>query len=137
VVYLVDTSAWHRVGNPTVADRWRTLLTNDAVAICDQVALEVLYSARSESDYTRTAANLAGLISVPIRAETFERAREVQYLLAQSGGLHHRNVTIADLVIAAAAEHGALPVLHYDEDYDRIAAITGQPTEWIAPRGSL
>jgi hypothetical protein len=22
-------------------------------------------------------------------------------------------------------------------DYDRIAAVTGQPTEWIAPRGSL
>jgi len=25
----------------------------------------------------------------------------------------------------------------YDEDYDRIAEITGQPAEWIAPRGSL
>jgi hypothetical protein len=28
-------------------------------------------------------------------------------------------------------------VLHYDEDFDRIAAITGQPTSWIVPRGSL
>jgi hypothetical protein len=28
-------------------------------------------------------------------------------------------------------------VLHYDEDYDRIAAITGQPTRWVAPRGSI
>ncbi len=28
-------------------------------------------------------------------------------------------------------------VLHYDADHDRIAAITGQPTEWVAPRGSL
>ena len=26
---------------------------------------------------------------------------------------------------------------HYDEDYDRIAEITGQRVEWIAPRGSL
>ncbi len=28
-------------------------------------------------------------------------------------------------------------ILHYDADYDRIAAVTGQPTEWVAPRGSL
>ena len=28
-------------------------------------------------------------------------------------------------------------LLHYDEDYDRIAAITGQHVRWIAPRGSL
>jgi predicted nucleic acid-binding protein len=28
-------------------------------------------------------------------------------------------------------------ILHHDEDFDRIAAITGQPTQWIVPRGSL
>jgi predicted nucleic acid-binding protein len=135
--YLVDTSAWHRVGDPAVAARWRTLLTNDSVAICDQVALEVLYSARSAADYERTTANLEGLEHVPMDARTFGRAREVQLLLARSGGLHHRSVTIADLLIAAAAEQAQLAVLHYDEDYDRIAALTGQSTEWIAPRGSL
>ena len=42
-----------------------------------------------------------------------------------------------DLVIAAAAEAAGLSVLHYDSDYDRIAAVTNQPTEWIAPLGSL
>jgi len=30
-----------------------------------------------------------------------------------------------------------MPVWHYDEDFDRIAAITGQPVQWLAPRGSL
>ncbi len=30
-----------------------------------------------------------------------------------------------------------MAVLHYDEDYDRIAEITGQPMRWLAPRGSL
>jgi hypothetical protein len=28
-------------------------------------------------------------------------------------------------------------VWNYDEDFDRIAAVTGQPTEWIVARGSL
>jgi len=27
--------------------------------------------------------------------------------------------------------------LHYDADFDLIAGVTGQPTEWIVPRGSV
>ena len=134
--YLVDTSAWHRVAIPEVAARWSALLSDDSLAICDHIALEVLYSARSASDYDRTKRNLEGLSQIPT-AETFQRARDVQQLLAHVGGLHHRSVTIADLLIAAAAEAASLTVLHYDEDFDRISAVTGQPTEWIVPRGSL
>ena len=48
-----------------------------------------------------------------------------------------RSVKHADLLIAAAAEAAGLTVLHYDEDYDRIAAITDEKTRWIARRGSL
>jgi hypothetical protein len=57
--------------------------------------------------------------------------------LANQGGAHQRSVDHPDLLIAAAAETADIAVLHYDEDYDRIAAITGQPCEWVAPRGSL
>jgi hypothetical protein len=32
--------------------------------------------------------------------------------------------------------HGAT-VLHYDADYDRIAAVTDQPVGWVVPKGSL
>jgi predicted nucleic acid-binding protein len=49
----------------------------------------------------------------------------------------HRGAKPVDLVIAAAAEAAGLTVLHYDDDYDRIASITRQPVEWIAPAGSL
>lgn len=42
-----------------------------------------------------------------------------------------------DLVIAATAELNGATVLHYDVDYDRIAAVTGQPTEWVVPKGSV
>ena len=30
-----------------------------------------------------------------------------------------------------------LTVLHYDQDFDLIAECTGQPTEWIVPRGEI
>ena len=49
---------------------------------------------------------------------------------------HHR-LPIPDLIIAAAAESAELSVLHYDADYERIAEVTGQPNEWIVPRGSV
>ena len=42
-----------------------------------------------------------------------------------------------DLVIAAAAESADLVVLHYDHDFDLIADVTGQPTEWILEAGTV
>jgi len=65
----------------------------------------------------------------------FDRAAAVLAELADRG--LHRAVGIADLLIAACAERSGLIVLHYDSDYERVAAITGQPTEWVAPRGSV
>ncbi len=70
-----------------------------------------------------------------VTTAAMDRALAVHRMLAADS--QHRNFRLPDLVIAATAEvHGAT-VLHYDADYDRIAAITGQPTEWVAPRGSL
>ena len=40
-------------------------------------------------------------------------------------------------VSAAIAEATSLTVLHYDADFDHIAAVTGQPTQWIVERGSI
>ena len=33
------------------------------------------------------------------------------------------------------AERHNVTVLHYDADFDTIAAVTGQLTEWVVPRG--
>lgn len=40
------------------------------------------------------------------------------------------------LLTAAAAERYDA-VLHYDADFEHIAAVTGQTTDWIIPRGSV
>jgi len=44
---------------------------------------------------------------------------------------------VADLLIAATAETEGLTVMHYDADLDLIAEVTGQPCEWIVPRGTI
>jgi predicted nucleic acid-binding protein len=135
--YCIDTSAWHRRANAAVVEAIVAKLEADEISMCDQVRLEVLYSARSALDYDAIADELQSLHAVSCDAESFERALEVQRILAHVGGLHHRSVTIADLVIAAAAEAAGDIVWHYDEDFDRIAAVTGQQCEWIAAQGSL
>lgn len=66
--------------------------------------------------------------------EIAARARQVQALLAAKG--QHRAAGVVDLLTAAAAEHYGASVLHYDADFDHIAAVTRQAVDWIAPRGS-
>lgn len=136
-LYLADISAWHRSAHGGVAEAWASRLADNSLATCSQVRLEILYSARSAEDYDELDGELDALHQLPCGTAQFERALEVQQALARLGGLHHRSVKIPDLLVAASAEAGGAVVWHYDEDYDRIAAITGQPAEWIAPRGSL
>lgn len=134
---LADTSAWHRSGHPELAERWAHELAADRIATTPPVRLEVLYSARSAADYAAVAEELDALMQVGCGASAFARAEQVQRLLGERAALHHRSVKLLDLLIAAAAEQADVTVWHYDADYERIAAVTGQPTEWVAPRGSL
>jgi hypothetical protein len=137
MILLADTSVWARRALGSIADRWDAETLEDSIAITPMVRLEVLYTARSARDYVAIDAELDALHQVPCDEAAFARASGVQQALAQQGGLHLRSVGIADLVIAAAAELAGATVWHYDEDFDRIAAVTGQPTEWIVARGSL
>ena len=136
-VYLADTSAWHRSRHQAITRLWEARLGEDSLGTCAQVRLEILYSALSPKDYDRLAAELEALHQLPCGSDEFERALDIQQRLARRGALHHRSVKIADLIIAASAEAGEAVVWHYDEDFDRIAAVTRQPTEWVALRGSL
>ncbi|MDQ6836126.1 MAG: PIN domain nuclease [Actinomycetota bacterium] len=136
---LADTSAW--VWSRAVGGELRVAFDEDLVegqiATCDMVRLELLYSARNATQFTSLREELDALPNCPIGVVEWNRTLEVYEALARQGGLHHRAVRHPDLLIAAAAEATGLPVLHYDEDYDRIARITGQDVRWLAPRGSL
>lgn len=133
--YLADKSALSRLAKPEVGERLGPLLAEGAVATCGIVLLEVLYSARTGADYVAIRELLEGLERVPVDDQTFDRALEVQERLAQRG--EHRGSSLPDLLLAAAAERAALTVLHYDSDFDRIRAVTGQRAEWVVPRGSV
>jgi predicted nucleic acid-binding protein len=48
-----------------------------------------------------------------------------------------RAVGFPDLLIAAVAGRERVTVLHYDSDFDLIARVTGQPVQWVVPRGTV
>jgi predicted nucleic acid-binding protein len=134
---LADTSAWHHSSTLSAVELWRRYLEENRIATTAPVRLEVLFSARSARDYDLTSARLDALHDLPCGREALTRALEVQSLLARRRALHHRSVKIPDLLVAAVAEIEGAIVWHYDRDFDRIAEVTGQPTLWLARRGSL
>ena len=132
--YLADKSALARITDAAVDDRLAPLILEGQIATCPIVDLEVLYSARSFDHYEEVRSERMALTSFPMTEQIAVRALEVQRLLARHG--HHR-VSLPDLLIAATAEANDVAVIHYDADYDRIAEVTGQRTEWVVPRGSI
>ena len=132
--YLVDKSALEQRRHSSAArDLLQFLSREGALGTCHIIAMEVLYSARNLDDYETLRADLAAVPWFPVTEPAMDRAVEVQHLLAQRG--QHR-LPLPDLVVAATAELAGVTVLHYDHDYDVIAGITRQPTQWIVPRGS-
>jgi predicted nucleic acid-binding protein len=134
-LYLADTSAIARVAHQEVSRELTRLGRQGLLATCLTVDLEVLYSARSPTEYRTISARRAlGFIDLPLTAAVAARARAVQALLA--GRSQHRAAGVIDLLTAAAAEHHRAIVLHYDADFEHIARVTGQETRWVVPAGS-
>jgi predicted nucleic acid-binding protein len=101
------------------------------------VKLELLQTTRDRDEFAAVREDLDALREVAIGERVWRRATDVFEQLAARGPLHHREVPLPDLLIAAAAELAELPVCHYDAHFELIAEVTGQPMRAIAPLGSL
>lgn len=134
--HAIDTSALARINRPSVTEVLQPLIQSGRVATCAPLDFEDLYRAQSLTAYEQTKwIRQTRYEYLPTDDEQWQRAREVQAVLAAKGRL--RDVGMADLLIAAVAERHALTLIHYDKDFDTIADITGQSTRWVVPRGSV
>jgi len=134
LTYIVDTSVLTRLRRPAVRDAIEPRAQLGELARAGISDLELGFSARSDTEWDQMAERLSAFELVETTPEHMRRARQVQRLLAER---HQRGRKIPDLLVAAAAETSGLSVLHYDADFDRIAAVTGQTTEWVVPSGSV
>ncbi|GAA5016322.1 PIN domain nuclease [Kitasatospora paranensis] len=132
--YLIDKSALARYPKAAVRAVVEPLHNAGLLAVCAAVEMEVLHSARSKADAERIRHGMRGFDLLPMPDEVWDRALDVQLLLVGAGTW--RALSMADLVIAATAERYGATVLHYDGDFDMIAAVTGQSVRWVVPAGS-
>jgi predicted nucleic acid-binding protein len=95
--------------------------------------LEVGFAARNSEEWDNLHRAVKQFQLVTVEAVDFDRASGVQRMLA---AMSQRGRKVPHLLIAAAAERRGLTVLHYDRDFELIADVTGQSTEWVVPRGS-
>jgi hypothetical protein len=134
LTHLVDTSVLTRLGRAEVRHAIEPRVERGELARAGISDLEVGYSARNAREWDAIESALELFTLVETTADHVRRGRQVQRMLA---GKHQRGRKVPDLLIAAAAEAAGLVVLHYDADFDRIAAVTGQTVEWILPAGSI
>lgn len=134
--HLADKSALARLHQPAVYAALGPLIEAGLVATCAMVEFEMLWSTRSATEYAMVRHDRElGYEWLATEDHHWRRALDVQGMLWQAG--HIRAVPLPDLLIAAVAESHRLIIVHYDADYERVAAVTGQPTLWVAPRGSV
>jgi predicted nucleic acid-binding protein len=131
---LLDTSVLTRLREPAVREAIEPRAQRSELARAGISDLEIGYSARNPAEWDRLAEALKAFALIETTAEHLRRAREVQRKLASK---HQRGRKVPDLLVAAAAESRNLIVLHYDADFDRIAAVTDQPCQWVVPAGSV
>ena len=134
LTHLVDTSVLTRLGAQSVRSVVEPLAAAGRLGRAGISDLEVGYSARNLREWDGLQRALGAFSLVETETRHMKRARQVHRLLA---GRSQSRWKIPDLLVAAAAEDAGLVVLHYDADFDRIRAVTGQRCEWVVPAGSI
>ncbi|WP_346110596.1 PIN domain-containing protein [Nonomuraea maheshkhaliensis] len=136
LMYLLDKSALARIrASDVIAKALQPLYAARAVATCSVVDLEVFYSAQDYGHYQRMVHAQRQCIVLPVDQEVQTRAMVVQRQLVEIS--QHRGIGPDELLIAACAEvHGAT-ILHYGHAFDIISEVTGQPSLWVVPPGSV
>jgi len=134
LTHLLDTSVVSRLGMAEVRAVVDPLAHTGRLGRAGITDLEVGYGSRNAREWDQDMADLSVFELVETSADHVRRARQVQRLLASRS---KRGRKVPDLLIAAAAESAGLTLLHYDNDFELIARVTGQTCQWVVPAGTI
>ncbi|MGH2863890.1 MAG: PIN domain-containing protein [Solirubrobacteraceae bacterium] len=123
--FIADTSAWWRMASlpDELGDLIQAAVLADRMWITPIVRMEILYSARSSSEYLALEAELVALRIVRNDRAVADAAMGAFGELAERSDGYHRVPVTDALIAAAAAEHGGVAVLHRDRHFDKLAEV--------------
>ncbi len=135
---LFDTGVWTWARDrrfPELAEWFNQAVAAGLVLVCDLVALELLRLTPNEDRAHEVSQRLSAFESISLSEDLWADARRLQLVLAAAGD--HRRVPPADLLLASAARRAGVEVVHYDRDYEWIAAVSDLEHRWFVPAGTL
>ena len=124
-LFVAGTSAWWRMLKlpPDVGTLVRQAIRDDRMLMTPVARMEILYSARTATEYADLDARLSKLRMLRNdRAVADAAMAALDDLAARNDGYHRVPVTDA-LIAAAAAEHGGVAVMQKDRHFDRLAEV--------------
>ena len=123
--FVADTSAWWRAASlpSDLGAALEHALLGDRLWITPIVRMEILYSARTSSEFAALERELDALRILRNDRAVADAAMGALRELAGRGDGYHRVPLTDALIAAAAAEHGGLAVLHRDTHFDRLAEV--------------
>jgi predicted nucleic acid-binding protein len=130
---LVDTSAWmhaHRV--PRAREMLLAAVGRGEVAWCWPVRYELIVDARSPEGIEAVDRTFEGLREIAVDRTVQRGVLSAMRELASTGSHGAHRLPLTDLTVAVAAQISGLDVLHFDRHFERLSALLGVGTPWIA-----
>lgn len=123
-MHLIDTSAWveylRATGSRADAAVKRLIEDNAPIAITEPVIMELLAGARDAGNFRRLRMMTGGLPLMAVEAASDYHEAAAIYRLARMGGKTVRSM--ADCLIAAVGLRRDATIVHFDADFEVIAA---------------
>ena len=137
--YLVDNSVLQRLPRShAVQAAVRALLDEEHELCCCALSLDEFgFSTRSAAEYHEASRRLrSSFLYLPFSTDIDQIILDIRAALWNAGT--GRAAGVVDVALAATAVQARATVLHYDGDFDHIAA--AYPllhTQWVVPRGAV
>jgi len=130
---LVDTSAWMQARRDASArDLLLAAIERGEVRWCWPVRYELMVDARGSDGIAAIERTLDTLREVPLDRSVQRAVSSLMRELAASGSHGAHRFPLADLTVAAAAQHAGVDILHFDQHLERLGGHLGVEAHWIS-----
>lgn len=130
---LADTSAWMQARRDVKArDLLLGAIERGELHWCWPVRYELMVDARGADGIAAVERTLESMREVPVDRGVQRAVLAMMRELAAAGSHGAHCLPLADLTVAAAAQHAGIGILHFDQHLERLGEHLGVESRWIS-----